>query len=449
CAPGQIPQCQQNMCICNPDLPFGDVGRFQSMQMIGSDAYVAAYNNTYGDLMIGHITPPGVISNWDFVDGVPDDPPDNPASHVRGGVSGNGDDVGRYTSIGVSPSGDPVIAYYDLTHKALKFASFGAIRWHQHTIDKGLTAMDDVGRWASMSIGPNGNPAIAYTAIVYSNTQSGQPEGQLRWAQAKTTRPQGPSDWSVVVVDSRPLPKIASPDMGSSSADGGASAPAPGDVLLPEGIALMASVARKSDGTPGIVYYDRTRGNLRYVELDAATMKWGVPAILDGEAMDGSDTGDVGLYPSLTYDEQNVGHISYEDATRDNLLYVNIKDKTPEVVDDGYRPMDEMTQDGLNSPVYHLVGDSSSIAAASGAIVIAYQDSTVLQLRVAQLGQNGKWTTQVVKGHNMPFAGSYGFYANLRIANRQGIISSYAINQHLDTPLFYVEVFAVDLGLIM
>src|SRR5581483_7317610 len=130
----------------------------------------------------------------DFVDGVPDDPPDNPASHVRGGVSGNGDDVGRYTSIGVSPSGDPVIAYYDLTHKALKFASFGAIRWHQHTIDKGLTAMDDVGRWASMSIGPNGNPAIAYTAIVYSNTQSGQPEGQLRWAQAKTTRPQGPSD---------------------------------------------------------------------------------------------------------------------------------------------------------------------------------------------------------------------------------------------------------------
>src|SRR5581483_10449180 len=154
-------------------------------------------------------------------------------------------------------------------------------------------------------------------------------------------------------------------------------AAAPVDPLLPESIAIMPSVARKKDGSPGIVYYDRTRGNLRFVEWDPKGMKWGAPQLLDGEDAMGGDTGDVGLYPSLTYDDTDVAHISYEDATHDNLLYVNLMDKTPEVADDGYHPKDETTLDGLDSPVYHLVGDSSSIQTVAGQVVIAYQDSTV------------------------------------------------------------------------
>ena len=53
-------------------------------------------------------------------------------------------------------------------------------------------------------------------------------------------------------------------------------------------------------------------------------------------------------------------HISYVDASHDNLLYVDTMNKTPEVADDGYRPGEEKTLDGLDSPVWHLVGDSSS-----------------------------------------------------------------------------------------
>ena len=63
----------------------------------------------------------------------------------------------------------------------------------------------------------------------------------------------------------------------------------PPDVLLPEGIAIMAASARKVDGTPGIAYYDRTRGNLRYVEWNASTNAWNKPAILDGEDAMGND----------------------------------------------------------------------------------------------------------------------------------------------------------------
>ena len=442
CPAGQIPACMQNACGCTPNLALGNVGRFSSMCIIGQEAYVSAYNTDYGDLMIGHVDPPGVVGNWDFVDGVPDEPPDQPSSQIRGGVSDPGDNVGEYTSIQVAASGDPVISYYDVTHKALKFASFGAIRWHNHTVDQGLGPEDTVGKWTSLSIGPDGKPMIAYSAIVFTATNSGEPEGQLRVATATTTQPQSSSDWSVQIVDARPLPLVATPD-GGMMVDTGS--------LLPEGIAIMSSLARKSDGTPGIAYYDRTRGNLRYVEWDPMEMHWNPPVLLDGEAMDGSDTGDVGLYPSLTYDESGVGQISYEDATQDNLLYVNTMDKTPEVADDGYRPDDEMTQDGLPSPVYHLVGDSSSIAAASGQIVIAYQDSTAVQLRLAlRDNTTGKWTSQVVAGHANPFAGAYGFYADLKVANGRAIISSYAINQQNDnlTP-FWVEVFSVNIGSIM
>ncbi len=460
CDPGQVPACMGNMCGCIPDIAPGDVGRFSSMTMIGGSAYVAAYNNTYGDLMIGHITPPGVVSGWDFVDGVPDETPDIANSHNRGGISDPGDDVGRYTSIATSATNEPIIAYYDKTHGALKFASFGAIRWHTHVVDVGMgtptTGGDDVGRWTSMTIGPDGRPAIAYSAWVAKGV-SGMPESQLRWAQAMTTTPTSSSDWMVTVVDSRlqgsngaPTGDMGvGPDMAMPPPDMAGQMPA--DVLLPEGIAIMAAAARKMDGTPGISYYDRTRGNLRYVEWNPSTNAWNKPQILDGEDAMGNDLGDVGLYSSLTYDAMNVAHISYENASKDSLFYINTMTKTPEVADDGYHPKDEQTQDGIDSPVWHLVGDSSSIQLqqTSGQVIIAYQDSTVLMLRLAIRGANGMWTKQYVAGHAMPFMGSYGFYANLKVnGGGQGVLSTYAINQQMPIPSFFVQVFALDFGVI-
>ncbi|MCA1665168.1 MAG: hypothetical protein LC659_13020, partial [Myxococcales bacterium] len=189
-------------------------------------------------------------------------------------------------------AGNVASAAYDLG--ALKFASFGAIRWHTHTVDVGIgapaTGGDDVGRWTSMTMGPDGKPAIAYSAWVQKGV-SGMPESQLRWAQATTTTPTSSSDWTVTVVDSRLASSNGAPpasDMGAPGADM-AMAPAdmagttPADVLLPEGVALMATAARQMDGSPGIAYYDRTRGNLRYVEWNPTTMAWNKPTVLDGE----------------------------------------------------------------------------------------------------------------------------------------------------------------------
>ncbi len=437
CDPGQIPYCNGGMCACQPDIPLGDIGRFSTMAMRGPTAYIAAYNNTYGDLMIGHVTPPGVVDNWEFVDGIPlDSGSDNPLSQVRGGITEAGDDVGRYASIAMTSSGDPIIAYYDATHLSLKYATFGAVRWHTHVVDKGsgtpMKPGDVMGRYASLTLAKDGSPGIAYYAEVQKGA-SGMPEGQLRFAQAKTPFPSAATDWVITTVDARPLPTIDP------------MAPPP---ILPEGIAIFVAAARKPDGAPVVAYYDRERGNLRYVEYDAMAKKWGTPVILDGEDPQGGDTGDVGWYPSVVVDGPTT-HISYVDASHDNLLYVNTMDLTPEVVDDGYRDKDEMTLDGLDSPVWHLVGDSSSIQILQGTVMVAYQDATVEQLRFATRDpMSKKWESKVIAGHASPFKGSYGFYAQNRIAGGAAVLSSYAINQHMDVPLFYVETFGVDLGTI-
>ncbi len=433
CDIGKIPACSANMCICTPDLPAGETGRYASMTIIGDNVYVAAYNQTYGDLMVGSVPGTGRVTNWAFVDGVPDEVPGTVGSHVRGGVSTPGMDVGKYTSITRTLSNEPIIAYHDQTNSSLKFASFGALRWHSHTVDVGGPSIegggDDIGAWASLTVDKEGKPGIVYSAIVHGNTTSGKAEGQLRYAQASVVDPQSPTDWTITVVDSRPLPGVSADE----------------DVLLPYSIAVMVSSARKSNGSLGVAYYDRERGNLRYAE-QGTNGAW-THVILDGEASDGTNTADVGQYPSLTFDSVDVGHISYVDASQDNLLYVDTKDRVPVVVDDGYRNMDEMTNDGLPSPVFHLVGDSSSIKLAQDKVVIAYQDSTTGELRLALRDATMKWTTQRIAGHDDPFKGSYGFWAAAQVAGKGTYVGSYAINQHAKPADYFVEIFFVDLGL--
>src|SRR5262249_21753805 len=105
------------------------------------------------------------------------------------------------------------------------------------------------------------------------------------------------------------------------------------------------------------------------------------------------------------------------------------------------------TQDGIPSPVFHFVGDSSSMALTPmGQPVVAYQDSTLVQLRLATRQMDGTWSKQYIAGHAQPYKGSSGFYANLQMVGGVGVLSTYAINQQMTNPLYWVEIFALDFG---
>ena len=460
CMKGTVPTCKSGTCVCLNEIPIGDVGRFSSLTMIGPEAYVAAYNNTHGDLMMGHVLPPGVVQNWGFVDGLPDEPPTVPSGRVRSGIKGDGDDVGRYTSIQATPEGEPVVAYYDNTHHALKFGSFGAVRWHAHVVDQSTHDIDQVGRWATLTIDKKGLPAIAYTALVSSGSESGKPEGQLRFAQASVANPASAKDWTISILDSRPLPQGFVPfdtgvvigplgdggvvDGGAGTDGGLAVAMAP---LLPPALGLMPCIARRSDDSPAVAYYDRDHGSLRYVALDPKSAAWSKPLIVDGRDVS-VGRGDLGLYPSLAFDDKDVAHLAYVDGAHQQLLHVDLKSRTPEVVDDGYKAADEKTSDGLPAPVFHQVGDSASIQVVAGKVLIAYQDATAVELRLAELGGDKKWKVSGVAGHAKPFAGSHGFYTNMLRVGSQAVISSYTINQQVEPAFYGVEVFSIDLGVI-
>jgi len=75
-------------------------------------------------------------------------------------VDASSDDVGTYASLAVdAATGQPHIAYYDVTAKALRYATRTAA-WSASFVD--WTPGVDVGRYASIALDPTGRPAIAY-----------------------------------------------------------------------------------------------------------------------------------------------------------------------------------------------------------------------------------------------------------------------------------------------
>src|SRR6185503_2839308 len=178
----------------------------------------------------------------------------------------------------------------------------------------------------------------------------------------------------------------------------------------------------------------RINGDLKVARYDVATS-----AFLAPEVIDGGDGADVGQYPSITVAADGKVHISYVDASHDNLLYVNLTDRVPEVIDDGYR-IDGLTEDGLPKPVYHLVGDDSAIVVAGPALAVAYQDATVHELVLAVRDDTtGLWGREIVAGDEDPFAGGYGFYAAAEFHSTDVVMSTWVIdNFNFDV---WVEIF--------
>ena len=190
-------------CVCEgpPDAPLGVLGRYNSMTAVGDEIWLAAYSDTYGDLVVGRYDDNGAI-DWYWVDGLPTDAEAQfSIAGPRGGVVDRGADVGQYTAIAASDDGTIHVAYYDVDNRALKYAlgtsDAAGYNWQTITLD----TVGDSGRWASISVDAEGRPGIAYRVADVDGVS------QVRYLQANTSNPYELDDWNMpYVLHERGLP---------------------------------------------------------------------------------------------------------------------------------------------------------------------------------------------------------------------------------------------------
>jgi hypothetical protein len=425
CAPGEIPYCIDNTCVCSDDIIIGRVGPYSDVA-VGSDGtiWVSAYAQSYGDLVVAKAIPGRLPDEgWERVDGVPDGPIVVEGSKYRRGIAEKGEDVGMYTSIAVGADGGPMVTYFDRDKASLKFAHKGSAGWEIHTIEDGSGELGEfsgelVGMYTSITLrSDDGRPGVAYLAHVADVDGT---RAEVRFAAAQTPFPQSAADWQTWVVDKAPLPAVDPNN--------------PEIYPLPRGLGLFVDVARLPNNEPVVVYYDRANGDLKMSKFNASTGQFAAPVLLDG-----SGNIDAGWAPSVAVGPDGKVRVAYVAATGDDLKFI-VEGSAPEVVDDGYRVVG-VTVDNLPKPEFHFVGEDAGLVLANNGQtpMIAYQDATTQELLLTEKRSDNTWARNSVAGAVEPWPGAYGFFAATAVTPTEIVMSTWVINQPLGEN--WVEVF--------
>ena len=387
---------------------------------------------SYGDLVVGAYD--GEKVDWKIVDGVPAEPEvDGKAFDLtgfRGGQTAPGEDVGIWTSIGIDPtSKQPVVAYYDRTNKALKFASFDGKAWDVQTVDDHAT--NDLGQYASLAF--DGSVAtIAYLAIESAS------EGMIT-SKIKIARKSGESFSfeDAIVNAATPCRQAFCGDGTLCLANEGVCAKAASscgectdqecttlvgqdacsDVLkdkidaYPLATGLYVTLANLPGGGLGLAYYDRVAGTVNVAANQNGT--W-TPVVVDGGMQPDMSVSDTGVGLSLFIDGAGDWHLTYVDGYAEALKYARVQGGAVmerEVIDDGLSLGGTPNPDGLR-----VVGDDSNVRVSpQGEVHVTYQDATTGKLRyavgTAKQGGGHDWSTREITADG--FAGFFSTQVEL------------------------------------
>jgi hypothetical protein len=189
--------------------------------------------------------------------------------------------VGQYPSIAIGSDGNKIISYYDVTGGNLKFARFvgssgncsGSAAWNCAAIDSN----NNIGRYTSLAIGPNGYPVISYQDFT-----------------------------------AKALKYIHCTDITCSSYDTPQTVDGPGSATYS---GAYSSLAIDTDGLPLISYYDDDNNRLKLAKCSNISCSNTNRTIFVVD----DPSNDVGQYTSLALGKDGYPVISYYDATGGDL----------------------------------------------------------------------------------------------------------------------------------
>jgi predicted regulator of Ras-like GTPase activity (Roadblock/LC7/MglB family) len=283
--------------------------------------------------------------------------------------------VGYFASIAIGADGLPVIAYYDGISVHLKVAKCANAACTASTLST-VDSDGDVGWYTSTAIGADALPVIAY----YDATN-----GDLKVAKCVNAACSGGAS-TLSTVDS----------------DGN--------------VGQYTSIAIGADALPVIAYWDATNTNLKVAKcVDAACTGTSTLSTVDS-------SGVVGLYPSIAIGADGLPVIAYYDSTNSNLKVAKC---ATAACSGGTSALSTVDSAGT-------VGEYTSIAiGVDGLPVIAYRDGSNTNLKVAKCANaacaGGTSTLSTVDS-----AGDVGWYASIAIGADALPVMAYFDNSNLD-----------------
>lgn len=190
-------------CDCRPApaLPEAAPGSYVSIDRDGGTLVVSAYEPRYGDLVVMEADASLGLGPATFVDGVPEMRPNADPTGPRGGIGVPGPDVGRYASLAIGPDGTHVIASYDRDERDLRLAVKRPqdTEWTTFTLDE----KGDSGRFASVAALPDGRFVVAYHQRDLDGRSAGDTTLQIALSKGPELRSAG--DFLINTADRIPL----------------------------------------------------------------------------------------------------------------------------------------------------------------------------------------------------------------------------------------------------
>lgn len=304
--------CSTGNTLSSPDVS-GNVGQYTSITVdANNQPVVSYYDATKGILKILHCGNAACNAGNSIVT------PDTTTSN------------GVQSSIKLNTIGNPIVAYFDFTKHSLKILRCGNGNCTAGNSISTVDAAADVGRYPSLNLDTNGNPAVSYLDLTNGKLKVLRC-GNSTCSTGNIITSIGANGivigyFSSLMLDSNNRPVVSYYDSTNGDLNilrcGNSTCTSSNIIMSVDTIGqvgLYTSLKLDSSSNPIVSYYDATNGDLKVLHCGSQNCNTNSLVVAD-------NTANVGQYTSLKLDANGKPVVSYWDETNGHLKLIHCGD---------------------------------------------------------------------------------------------------------------------------